>query len=162
MTRFTIIGLVLSGLALALLVYLVYDCFTRADDAVASVRLGALEIGPSKIRWLWAVLLVVGFAAGVYGYPVLQSTDQAYTRDGGSPMVQPASRVERTIRLPFWVSRVTREFSPEGRRISTARREQLQVPWIFLLAGGLYWIGVGSARSPAASGRRGREETVSA
>lgn len=143
MSRFTIVGLFLSALALVLLVYLLYDCFARSEQRVATLRLGGLEIGKRKMRWIWAVVLVVGFAAGLFGYPVLELTDREHTRRGGSPMVQPASQVERIIRLPFWVSRTSRALSEEGRRISTTREERLQIPWIFLLTVGLYGFGVG-------------------
>lgn len=139
MSSFTLIGLFLSALAVVLLAWLLYDCFSRPDEEMPTARLGDLEIGSTSIRWLWALLLVLGFVGGLYGYPLMTENSRQYTAEGRSPLVQSESRVERTIRLPFRVSKVTRAVSPEGATVSTTREERLQLPWIFLLVALLYW-----------------------
>jgi hypothetical protein len=123
------LGLSLSGVALAGLVWMLVNCWRR--DALPAASYGGLKLPERRLRWIWTLVLIGALGFGVAEDPIAQVT--AIGPPDGARSAEPESEgaLTRTwsldIPLPFY--RYEREVeSRDGTIIRDSRVSSLLIP----------------------------------
>lgn len=138
MSLIQIVGIALSGLALAGLLVMLVELAVRRRLAFLGRRLGGWRGG--LVRTALAFGGLATFVAGVHGLAVATERSARRSQDGVE-----AAAVTTTWRLPFYVEVRIRHLTADGDPLGEEARRTLQVPWLYLL-----WLGVygGLTRRP--------------
>ena len=121
-------GKILSGLAVAGVIAVIVNCWRR--DAFPGITYGPIELTHGRLRWLWILFILGGFALGSAEDPVVQAST---TMQDEELLESAVNRRQTSLDLPLPFYRFERRrvyVNDELAEESTT--EYVLIPWALL------------------------------
>ncbi|MDX1394728.1 MAG: hypothetical protein R3195_10055 [Gemmatimonadota bacterium] len=121
-------GKVLSGLAVVGVLAVIVNCWRR--DAFPGISYGEIELSHGRLRWLWILFILGGFALGSAEDPVVQA---GTTMEDEELLDSAVNRRQTSLDLPLPFYRFERRrVYADGELAVESTTEYFLIPWALL------------------------------